>query len=270
MNNFWQRTLTGILFVLLIAGGIFFHPFSFFIVFFIVVTAGITEVKTILSKTSVAIDLLSTLLIAVFLFVSTFLVSSGISKSSIYFILIPIVVFLFVRELFAKNENPINSIASSLFSALYVAAPFALLNILAFYKGVYDFKLPLAIFVLVWINDTGAYLSGVSIGKHKFFERISPKKTWEGTIGGFVLTLIVGYVLSLFWANMSGLQWLVFAGLISISAVLGDLIESLFKRSVGIKDSGFILPGHGGILDRFDAVILAIPMAAFFIEFFNK
>ncbi len=266
MNNFWQRVLTGILFVIVVAGGIFYHPFSFFAVFFLVVIAGIYELNGLLEAAQIKTNFLSALSIGVFVYVATFLTQSGISDFAVFYLLIPIVLLVFIKELFDMDDKPLERIGSSLLCAVYIGVPLAMLNSLAFVKGIYHFELPLAVFILVWINDTGAYLSGVSIGKHKFFERISPKKTWEGTVGGFLLTLMGGYVISLFWKDLNVVQWITLGGIVSIMAVLGDLIESLFKRSIGIKDSGNIFPGHGGVLDRFDAVIFAIPMAVFYIE----
>lgn len=270
MNNFWQRTLTGILFVIVIAGGIFFHPLTFFAIFFLIVVAGVYELKGLLTIAKINIQFFFTLLLSVYLFVSSFLVQSKISDVSIYYLIIPIVSLIFIGELFSREDRPFDNIASSLMTACYIGAPFALLNVLAFHNGIYHFVLPLSVFILVWINDTGAYLSGVSFGKNKFFERISPKKTWEGTIGGFVFTLLGAFVLSTFWNELTAIQWMIFGGIISIMAVLGDLIESMFKRSIGIKDSGTIFPGHGGILDRFDAVIFALPMAVFYLVLFVR
>ncbi len=270
MNNFWQRTLTGILFVIVLAGGIYYHHLSFATIFLLIVVAGIHEMQRLFSKSETQIDLFSTAFLGIFIFTSVFLVQSEILNSSIYLTIIPIVAYIFIKELFKHNKTPLINISLSLLTAIYVALPFALINILAFDNGEYNFHLPLAIFILVWINDTGAYLSGITMGKHKFFERISPKKTWEGTIGGFVLTLVASYVISLFWNEMNALQWVIFGGIISVMSVLGDLTESMFKRSIGVKDSGTILPGHGGILDRFDAVLFAIPMAVFYIELFVR
>lgn len=270
MNNFWQRVLTGILFVFIVAGGIYYHAFSFFLVFFLVVVASIYELQGLLTNANIKNNFLTMLSVGVFIYLASFLVKSGISELSIFFLIVPLISLVFALELFKTRGKPFESLGTSLLSALYVGAPFAFLHSLGFHDGVYSFKLPLAVFILVWINDTGAYVSGVTIGRHKFFERISPKKTWEGTIGGFIFTLITAYVLSIYWTDLNVSQWLIFGGITSIMAVLGDLLESMFKRSIGVKDSGSILPGHGGFLDRFDAVIFALPMAAFYIEIFVR
>ncbi len=156
-----------------------------------------------------------------------------------------------VAELYLKHEDPIHDWAYTMMSQLYIALPFSLLNALAFHltpenEVVYDPVLPLCMFVFLWINDAGAYICGSLLGKHKLFPRISPGKSWEGSIGGGILVAGLGLVIVVFGT------W-------------GDLIESLFKRTLGIKDSGNVLPGHGGMLDRFDSSLLAIPAAAVYI-----
>ena len=144
-------------------------------------------------------------------------------------------------------------------SQVYAALPFALLNILASYGGTYSYVLPLSVFVFLWCNDSGAYCVGCLIGKHKMFERISPKKTWEGFAGGATVAVIAGYVMSLYFDILNTWQWMAMAAVVVAVGTLGDLIESCMKREMKIKDSGNILPGHGGILDRFDSCILAVP-----------
>jgi len=270
MNNFWQRTITGVLFVTVLIGGIYYHPVSFLLLFLLIVVAGIHELKVMFEKANISTSLVISGILGAALFSLSFAVEMDVLQPKILLSLIPLLSFLMIVELFRKKSNPLLNIGASLFSVLYMSLPFALLGVLAFNNGVYNFHLPLSVFILVWLNDTGAYLFGVTMGKHKFFERISPKKTWEGTVGGFLITMTGAYVLSIFWADMLAWQWIIFGALISVMAVLGDLIESLFKRSIGIKDSGNILPGHGGILDRFDAVLFAIPMAVFYVELFVR
>ena len=161
-------------------------------------------------------------------------------------------------------------------SQLYIDLPFSMLNVLAFQSdadGVhYVWTLPLSVFVFLWINDTGAYLCGSLLGKHKLFPRISPGKSWEGSIGGGILVMIVAvlvwYLLEQYDQNALGLNALEWAGLglvIVVFGTWGDLVESLFKRTLGIKDSGNILPGHGGMLDRFDSSLMAIPAAVVYL-----
>lgn len=159
-----------------------------------------------------------------------------------------------------KDEHPFNSLSQGFFSLVYVVMPFALLHTQVVEGDVYHFWRVMGLLILVWSNDTGAYFSGKYLGKHKLFERISPKKTWEGWFGGLVLTLISGNLLGSYSGEFDLNIWMVSAFLVGIFAPVGDLVESQFKRSLQIKDSGGLLPGHGGFLDRFDAFLMATPL----------
>ena len=156
-------------------------------------------------------------------------------------------------------------------SQLYVALPCALLNVLAFHNDPaassvsYNPILPLSIFVFIWLSDTGAYCVGSLIGKHRLFERISPKKSWEGSIGGAVFSIASSFIFAHYYDFMSVGQWAGLAVVVVIFGTWGDLTESLMKRQLGIKDSGNILPGHGGMLDRFDSALMAIPAAVCYL-----
>jgi phosphatidate cytidylyltransferase len=177
-----------------------------------------------------------------------------------------------VTELFKKNEHYIANIALLLFGIVYVAIPFALLNLLFFAGDQFTSSFPwilAGLFLVIWINDTFAYLTGILIGRHKLFERVSPKKTWEGTIGGFVFSIAAGIALYYFSDTLLLWQWLALAGLIAVAGDFGDLVESMIKRSFNMKDSGSIMPGHGGVLDRFDSLLLAIPVAIIFLSIIN-
>jgi phosphatidate cytidylyltransferase len=187
-------------------------------------------------------------------------------------------IYLLIAELYLKQEDPIHDWAYTMMSQLYIALPFSLLNALAFHQAAdapyvfYDPVLPLSVFVFLWLNDTGAYLCGSLLGKHKLFPRISPGKSWEGSIGGGILVMVVAALIPTCLAqllsinyHLSTIQWVGLGLTIVIFGTWGDLIESLFKRTIGIKDSGNILPGHGGMLDRFDSSLLAIPAAVVYL-----
>ena len=186
---------------------------------------------------------------------------------------------MFISELYTKAPNSINNWAYTMLSQMYIALPFATLNVLAF-RGIgdmvyYNYLIPLSVFIFLWTNDTGAYLSGSLFGKHKLFPRVSPGKSWEGSIGGGILVLIVATAIG--WYENSGMHdvaeglamsvpaWMGLGLVVVFFGTWGDLVESLFKRTVGIKDSGNILPGHGGMLDRFDSSLMAIPAAVIYI-----
>ena len=159
-------------------------------------------------------------------------------------------------------------------SQFFIALPLSLLNILAFQSTENSFVeynpiLPLSVFIFIWANDTGAYCVGSIIGKHRLFERISPKKSWEGSIGGGILVIAISLIFAHYFTFISPIKWVGLALTVVIFGTWGDLVESLFKRQLGIKDSGHILPGHGGMLDRFDSAILAIPATVVYLYSLN-
>jgi phosphatidate cytidylyltransferase len=168
--------------------------------------------------------------------------------------------------LYREKANPLHNWAYFILGQMYVALPFSLLNFILFIDGWQPIVL-LSVFVTIWVNDTGAYLFGVTLGKHRLFERISPKKSWEGFFGGAAMALASGYVFSLLIPQISLINWLFFSEIIVIFGTFGDLIESLMKRTVNMKDSGNIIPGHGGLLDRFDSMLLAAPVIFIYLSF---
>ena len=201
---------------------------------------------------------------------------SGITPPSVFIPYLVSIIYMMVAELYLKQEDPVSDWAYTMMSQLYIALPFSLLNVLAFRSTGYDIQYtylaPLSVFVFLWINDTGAYICGSLLGKNKLFPRISPGKSWEGSIGGGILVMavavLVWYLTEKYGVNDIGLNAYEWAGLgltIVVFGTWGDLIESLFKRTLGIKDSGNILPGHGGMLDRFDSSLLAIPSAVVYL-----
>jgi len=187
-----------------------------------------------------------------------------------------LILFLFVRELYIRHANPLHNWAYILFSQVYVALPISLLNILAFRANEsshlieYTPHLALTIFLFIWLNDTGAYMVGSLIGKHRLFYRISPKKSWEGAIGGGVFALIAAVIMSKIYTLYNVWEWLGFAVVVVFAAIWGDLIESLIKRHLGVKDSGTILPGHGGMMDRLDSALFAIPFGIIYLYLIDQ
>lgn len=169
---------------------------------------------------------------------------------------------LFIIELYKKSSTPFLNLAWSFLGIIYIAVPLSFISYIAFYEGVYYPQILMGIFFILWASDTGAYMAGKQFGKHKLFESISPKKTWEGTIGGGILALGMAYGNFRWFGIFSILQWWMIGITIVVFGNFGDLAESMLKRSVGVKDSGTILPGHGGILDRFDSLLLSLPFLA--------
>jgi phosphatidate cytidylyltransferase len=189
--------------------------------------------------------------------------------------MIPIAAYFFLYELYNLNaQKPFEAIAIVMLGIIYVALPFSLLNYLAFApNGVYNYEVILGCFVFLWCSDSGAYIVGRAIGKTKtkLLQRISPKKTIEGAVGGVVITILVArFVISRYFLSLGQADWLVIAAIVSIAGIYGDLLESMLKRSFNKKDSGTILPGHGGILDRFDSLILAAPLVYTYIRLFKN
>lgn len=272
-NNFIQRAVTGVLFVIVLVGCILYSPLSFGILFTIISVLSVHEFAQLVSKSSeVSINKTITALGGAYLFLALMSFCTQQSVGARVFLpYLGLLLYMMITELYLKKKNPTGNWAYSMLSQLYVALPFALLNVLAFQNSpetgsvTYNPILPLSIFVFIWLSDTGAYCVGSLIGKHRLFERISPKKSWEGSIGGGIFSIASSLGFAHFFPFMPGWRWVGLAIVVVIFGTWGDLTESLMKRQLGIKDSGNILPGHGGMLDRFDSALMAIPAAVVYL-----
>lgn len=272
-NNFIQRAVTGVLFVIVLVGCILYSPLSFGILFTIISVLSVHEFAQLVSKSSeVSINKTITALGGAYLFLALMSFCTQQSVGARVFLpYLGLLLYMMITELYLKKKNPTGNWAYSMLSQLYVALPFALLNVLAFQNSpetgsvTYNPILPLSIFVFIWLSDKGAYCVGSLIGKHRLFERISPKKSWEGSIGGGIFSIASSLGFAHFFPFMPGWQWVGLAIVVVIFGTWGDLTESLMKRQLGIKDSGNILPGHGGMLDRFDSALMAIPAAVVYL-----
>ena len=272
-NNFIQRAVTGVLFVIVLVGCILYSPLSFGILFTIISVLSVHEFAQLVSKSSeVSINKTITALGGAYLFLALMSFCTQQSVGARVFLpYLGLLLYMMITELYLKKKNPTGNWAYSMLSQLYVALPFALLNVLAFQNSsetgsvTYNPILPLSIFVFIWLSDTGAYCVGSLIGKHRLFERISPKKSWEGSIGGGIFSIASSLGFAHFFPFMPGWQWVGLAIVVVIFGTWGDLTESLMKRQLGIKDSGNILPGHGGMLDRCDSALMAIPAAVVYL-----
>ncbi|WP_373153784.1 phosphatidate cytidylyltransferase [Bacteroides uniformis] len=272
-NNFIQRAVTGVLFVIVLVGCILYSPLSFGILFTIISALSVHEFAQLVSKSSeININKTITALGGAYLFLALMSFCTQQSVGARVFLpYLGLLLYMMITELYLKKKNPTGNWAYSMLSQLYVALPFALLNVLAFQNSpetgsvTYNPILPLSIFVFIWLSDTGAYCVGSLIGKHRLFERISPKKSWEGSIGGGIFSIASSLGFAHFFPFMPGWQWVGLAIVVVIFGTWGDLTESLMKRQLGIKDSGNILPGHGGMLDRFDSALMAIPAAVVYL-----
>lgn len=277
LKNLIIRAITGVFFVVAMVLGIL-HPHGLIALFALITGLSVWEYTGLVNNIKgVKVNRFISTIAGVYFFLSV----AGLCVTPIegFIVFVPYVltiIYMFISELYLKNENPVNSWAYTMLGQMYIVLPFSLINVLAFQQVgpgqiTFDFLLPLSIFIFLWTNDTGAYVCGSLFGKHKLFPRISPKKSWEGSIGGGILVLIVAGVIGYF-ANNSGKPhvlsipaWVGLGLVVVFFGTWGDLVESLLKRTLGVKDSGNILPGHGGMLDRFDSSLLAIPAAVVYL-----
>ena len=276
MNNFIARTITGILFVATIVV-CFINPTAMIFLFALVTGLTVWEFTGLVNdRPGVAVNRFISTVAGVYFFLAMAGTCSGFTSSTVFIPYLITIIYLLVAELYAKQEDPIHDWAYTMMSQMYVVLPFSLLNMLAFRAApegiMYVYTLPLSVFVFLWVNDTGAYCCGSLFGKHKLFPRVSPGKSWEGSIGGGVFVLaaaaLVWYLTDTYDMNPTGMgmwEWMGLGLTVVVFGTWGDLVESLFKRTLGIKDSGNILPGHGGMLDRFDSSLLAIPAAVVYL-----
>lgn len=271
-----MRTLTGIVFVAVLVGATLYSPVSFILLFAVVTALTVWEFSTNVNlHAGASVNRLINTVAAVYLFVAFAGFCGDLVPSKAFVPYLISIIYLLVIELYLKKEDPLKNWAYAFASQMYVALSFSLLSVLAFqydpmtnhtqFEPIY----PLSVFLFLWTSDTGAYCCGSALHKYfpaKLFERISPNKSWVGSIGGGVLCMVVAVVLWHFFPNKLTLEgWLGMGLTVCVFGTWGDLVESLFKRQLGIKDSGHILPGHGGMLDRFDSSLLAIPAAVLYL-----
>jgi phosphatidate cytidylyltransferase len=277
LNTFFRRTLTGAWIVVFVMGGFWLHPVSFFITGLILLIGTQYEYLLMIRNTGAVPQTGTAILTGVTAYTVSTLIASGAVPKNFFLVLIPLMLLILVIELYRKQEKPFDSLAHTFFSVLYTALPFSMFPFAAFSRSGLHSLLPhdhiefspgiiLGFFILIWANDTGAYLTGMTFGRHKLMERISPKKTWEGFLGGMITASIVAWFLSGWLGVVDSSHWVFISVIISITGTYGDLVESMLKRSTGVKDSGTIMPGHGGFLDRFDSAIISFPLVYLFIS----
>lgn len=276
MKNLIIRALTGIIFVVVLISAICIHPIFFLILFCIITGLTLWEFGGLVKHYENAnLQRTVNVLGGVYLFIATFVYANGLTDGKIFLPYLLFIMLTMIAELYYKAPNPINNWAFTLFAQVYCAGSFSILNFIGAEPGTpgvmsYTPIFIMAIFIFVWLDDTGAYLVGSLIGKHKLFERISPKKSWEGFFGGLILSLASSQAFAWFAPEINRMNWLGLAATVVLFGTWGDLIESLLKRTLGVKDSGNVLPGHGGMLDRFDSVMLAVPASYIYIELFIR
>lgn len=276
-KNLITRSITGILYVAIMVTS-FLQSFNMIVVFALITGLATWEFTGLVNEYKhVNVNRRITTVAGVYFFLAVAGVNSGAIQTNAVFVpYLLTIIYLFISGLYTKSSDSVNDWAYTMLSQMYIALPLSTINVIAFRQAAdglnyYYYLLPLSIFIFLWTNDTGAYCTGSLFGKHKLFPRISPAKSWEGSIGGGILVLIVAsimYYIESQGENLSGLnliEWLGLGLVVVVFGTLGDLVESLLKRTLGIKDSGNILPGHGGILDRFDSSLMAIPASVVYL-----
>jgi phosphatidate cytidylyltransferase len=268
-NNLTQRLLTALAGSAVIIAGIIMGPWTYFAVFLVITFFTLREFYRLSGLDGMLPQKTFGIVVGMLTFAASFFIEFRHISYRYYFLIFPMMSFVYLIKLYKKEEKkPFTNIAYTFLGLFYVAVPFALLNIAAFENGAYNFEVILGCLLILWANDTGAYFAGIRFGKTKLFERISPKKSWEGAIGGAVLGLIFAYLLSGYFSSLEVWQWMCIGLIIVVCGDYGDLVESQLKRSIEIKDSGDALPGHGGFLDRFDGLLISAPFIVAFLEIF--
>ena len=267
-SNLVQRAITSLVGAALILAALIYSDWTYFLIF-----------GTILGMSQMEFYKLSGLdgmlplksfgtILGLLIFALTFLVEKEYLPHEYLYLIFPLVSLTFFIKLYKKTDKkPFTGVAYTYLGIFYVAVPISLLNLAAFsVDAVYHYEILIGCLLILWASDSGAYFAGTRFGKTKLFERVSPKKSWEGFLGGAFSAILVAFVISQYFTVLEDWKWLVIAGIIIIAGTYGDLIESLFKRSIEIKDSGSVLPGHGGFMDRFDGLLLSAPFITAFLK----
>lgn len=261
------RAITGFFFIAVLIGAILLGDLLFVLFFSLLGCWSALEFYGLVRSESIKPLRVSGIVLAIAISAFVSLQLLGFAELKHVFLLIPIASFILIAPLFQKQAQPFTDVAYTFFALLYATIPFLFFLGIGFVNGAYNPYLPLGFLILLWTNDTGAYLAGRSFGRRKLFERISPNKTWEGFVGGLVLAAIVALNLHQYFGSIARHEWVIMALLISVFGTLGDLVESMLKRSLNVKDSGKLLPGHGGLLDRFDGLLVSAPLVYLFLIF---
>lgn len=265
------RMITGALLVIIISSFVLGGGLAFLFLIFCINQLALLEYQKMIEMHGFHLQKASVHLASFILLVVTYLVAKLILQSSV-FILLPLLVPLILSiELFRKKKFPIENVALTIVGLIWISLPFCLFMFVGYLPlgpAQYDPHISLGYFLILWFGDSGAYFAGKKVGKRKLFKRISPNKTWEGFAGGFAAAVMAGIIDFVLFHQLALNQWLLLASIIYVTGTFGDFAKSMLKRSVGVKDSGNLLPGHGGIIDRFDSLIGSAPFAFLYLMFY--
>ncbi|MDR6941905.1 phosphatidate cytidylyltransferase [Mucilaginibacter pocheonensis] len=275
------RAITGFFFVIVMVASNLLGQYVFSIFYLLLASFCLFEFYNLIKQGTAQPNVITGLVYGILLFTASAalvysaqfalpFLNEGHTAAKVLLLLPLAAAAVFIQELYKKTPAPFNNIAFTFLGILFAIIPFAFFHAMAFISGSFNFHIPLAFLIMLWCNDTGAYLVGSKLGRTKLFERHSPKKTYEGLIGGILISAGAALILSHYYDELSWKQWVSIAVLISCFGTLGDLVESMFKRSINVKDSGGILPGHGGLLDRFDGLLLAAPIVYTYLYFVSN
>lgn len=267
-NNFVQRFFSIVFFTPVIIFAILWSAWTYFFLFFYVVMLAMLEFYKLLKQANVAPMRGYGIWLGLLFYTITFAYYLQDNFSPLLsYGCIPLTILIYIAALYSrKASNPFLDIAATFLGILYIAVPCGMLHYLAFFKGTYSNQLILGLLVIVWSQDTGAYLVGSTIGRSKLFKRISPQKTWEGFWGGALFTVVTSYAIAYFFNILPLWQWLSISVITIFTGTYGDLVASLLKRSVDVKNASEMIPGHGGLLDRVDSLLLTIPTVVAFLK----
>ncbi len=275
MKNFKQRAVTGLTFAFVLAAAILYGPVSFLAAFLLISVLGILEFYKLLSSDQIQPQIITGLFVSQVIFTGfAFWFFTGINIM-LPGLILPLLSLVFFVELYRKKTNPFQNIAVTLLGMIYFTLPLVLMLDIVFGfapgDGIqYHGEIIMGCILILWASDTGAYMIGSTWGKHKLFPRISPNKSWEGFFGGLITAGLAAWLNSEVFEGLVLSEWIVVAVIIVVTGSLGDLVESMLKRSIHVKDSGVFFPGHGGILDRFDGLVLSMPFVYFYFLLIGK
>jgi phosphatidate cytidylyltransferase len=268
LSNLTLRIIFGLLGAAIVVGGVFYNEWSLLVLFGTFCCLTLIEFFNLLNQSGIRVNQVFATITGTVIFTVHYLIQQTLLHSTWYYALLAFVFLLFLIELFQHNDNPFYRIANTFLGIIYIAIPYTLFASTAFIHGPYNSGVVMGLLLLLWANDIGGYIAGMSFGKHKLFERVSPKKTWEGSIGGALLSIVTAIVIAQYFTSLALQHWLALACIMVIFGSMGDLVESLFKRNLSVKDSGKLIPGHGGLLDRFDGLLIAAPFLVVYLKLF--